>query len=292
MVKGYHGRDGLWPDETTTKLWAGRYKLANLALRLPRWVIGLDVDHYDDKTGGDTLYDLEEKLGYLLAGPTSTSREDGISGIRLFALPGDYVEANWPSQAGPDIEVITWYERYVIAAPSIHRSGREYEWMVEGMGWGGIPSPSDLPMLSEDWCEYLIGLAGSGQEKWDGKSYDGSAAQWLRDYGSGERCQYITNIAPRWRWAIRDNGSAHEAAKLAISQAIKAAAEGHTGINAALWDVRDAFISRVGERGAGERRRGEGKAVQEWRSLVAGAVAKYGGEVADEDTICDELEGF
>jgi hypothetical protein len=33
-------------------------------------------------------------------------------------------------------------------------------------------------------------------------------------------------------------------------------------------------------------------AVREWRSLVAGAVAKYGGEVEDSDVICDGLEGF
>jgi Bifunctional DNA primase/polymerase, N-terminal len=292
MVKGYHGREGIWPDDITTKMWANRYKLANIALRLPRWVIGLDVDHYDGKTGGDTLYDLEEQLGYLLAGPMSTSRDDGVSGIRLFALPGDYAGANWPAQAGSGIDVITWYERYVICYPSVHKSGRDYGWFIEGDSWGSIPSPSDLPMLSEKWCEYLTGLAGSGQEKWNGKGYDGSAAQWLKDYGSGEPCEYIVNCGERWLDALSNGGSAHDSAKLAISQAIKAAAEGHTGINEMLWPVRESFIAIVSERSPRERRRGPGMAVREWRSLVAGAVAKYGGEVADEDSICDDLEGF
>lgn len=292
MVKGYHGREGTWPDEMTTKMWSRRYSLANIALRLPRWVIGLDVDHYDGKTGGDTLYDLEEKLGYLLAGPTSTSREDGVSGIRLFALPGDYAGANWPAQAGSGIDVITWYERYVICYPSVHKTGRDYEWIVEGDSWGGIPSPSDLPVLSKEWCEYLVNLAGSSQEKWDGKSFDGSAAQWLRDYGGGEPCEYVERAGVRALDALGNGGSVHDEAKLAIAQLIKAAAEGHPGINSALWPLRELFVYKLGQRSASERRRGTGMAVKEWRSLVAGAVAKYGGEVADEDTICDELEGF
>lgn len=293
MVSGYHGRNGAWPDETTTRLWARRYTLANVALRLPRWVIGLDVDHYDGKTGGDTLCDLEEKLGCLLAGPTSTSREDGVSGIRLFAVPGDYADSAWPAQAGPGIDVITWYERYVICEPSVHRTGREYEWMVEGLGWGGIPRPADLPTLSADWCEYLTGLATSDSSKWDGKTFDGSAADWLRDYGSGEPCEYMANCGERWLAALGNGGgSAHDSAKLAISQAIKAAAEGHPGANEMLWPVRESFIAIVSERSPRERRRGQGQAVREWRSLVAGAVMKYGGEVADSDVICDELEGF
>jgi hypothetical protein len=73
---------------------------------------------------------------------------------------------------------------------------------------------------------------------------------------------------------------------------VKAAAEGHVGINSALAPLRELFILKLGQRGAGERRRGEQKAVQEWRSMVSGAVAKYGGEVMKDDVICDELKGF
>lgn len=292
MVKGYHGREGSWPDETMTRMWSRRYALANLALRLPRWVIGLDVDHYDGKTGGDTLADLEDELGYLISGPISTSRDDGVSGIRLFALPGDYAGANWPAQAGPGIDVITWYERYVICEPSIHKTGREYGWFLEGTPWGRIPPPSDLPILSDAWCEYLTGMATSDSSRWSGKTFDGSAASWLADYGAGEPCEYIANCGARWLDALSNGGSAHDAAKLAVSQAIKAAAEGHPGINSALWPVRDLFIAVVSRRSARERRRGESAAVREWRSLVAGAVAKYGGEVEDSDVICDGLEGF
>jgi hypothetical protein len=295
MVRGYHGREGTWPDAKTTTLWAGRYARANIALRLPRWVIGLDVDHYGDKRGFNTLVELEGELGELPQCPVSTARKDDVSGIRLFALPGDYVGADWPSQAGDDIEVITWYERYVICAPSMHKTGNSYHWLKD-MGYDAmtgirLPKPEQLPTLPADWCEYLAGLARRGSDKWSDSGYDGSVAEWLVEYGGGEACEYVQEIAPRWVDALSNGGSAHEAAKLAVAQAVKAIAEGHRGVNNALWEVRTAFITVVGNRTGSERRRGQGKAVQEWRSMVSGAVAKYGGDVASED-LCKELEGF
>jgi hypothetical protein len=148
-----------------------------------------------------------------------------------------------------------------------------------------------MAILPDDWCEYLSSLAGSGGEKWNDSSFDGSARQWLIDYGGGEPCRYVEGIAVRVMENMND-GSMHEAAKLGIAQLVKGAAEGHRGINTALSPIRELFIYKLGARGAGERRRGEGKAVQEWRSLVSGAIANWGGEVAEEDEVCNGLEGF
>lgn len=302
MVRGYHGREGTWPDETTSRLWAGRYARANIALRLPRWVVGLDVDHYGSgdaaKYGGDSLAELQDELGPLPNTLVSTSRADGVSGIRLFMVPGDYAAASWPAQAAVDIDMITWYERYVICAPSVHRSGNTYKWYRQHGRYhelrlmGGIPGTAHTAALPAEWCEYLTGLAGRGQEKWDDKKYDGSARQWLIDYGGGLPCRYIEGTGVRILENMNDGGSVHDVTKLAIARLVKAAAEGHRGINSALAPMRELFIYKLGSRSADERRRGEAKAVSEWRAMVAGAVAKYGGEVADEDTVCDELRGF
>jgi hypothetical protein len=298
MVRGYHGREGVWPDDTTNRLWASRYARANIALRLPRWIVGLDVDHYSDKYGGDSLAELQDKLGSLPGTFVSTARDDGVSGIRLFMVPGDFVASAWPSQAAVDIDMITWYERYVICSPSAHKSGNVYRWyrqrgVFKEMEWfSKLPSPQHMAVLPVEWCEYLTGLAGGGDEKWSESSFDGSARQWLIDYGGGEPCRYVMNIEVRHECKLQGGGSMHETTKLAVAQLVKAAAEGHRGINGPLSVFREIFIETLGSRGAGERRRGEGKAVQEWRSMVSGAVAKYGGDVADEDEVCDELEVF
>src|SRR6478609_7093143 len=66
---------------------------------------------------------VQDKQGSLPGTFVSTARDDGVSGIRLFMVPGDFVSSAWPSQAAVDIDMITWYERYVICSPSIHRTG-------------------------------------------------------------------------------------------------------------------------------------------------------------------------
>ena len=224
MVRGYHGREGQWPDDTTNKLWANRYARVNIALRLPRWIVGLDVDHYSDKYGGDSLAELQDQLGPLPGTFVSTARDDGVSGVRLFMVPGDFVACDWPSQAAVDIDMITWYERYVICAPSIHKSGNEYRWYREHdqfkmmRATGKIPSPQHMAVLPIEWCEYLTGLAGRGDEKWSESSFDGSARQWLIDYGDGEPCRYVEGIGVRVLDRMNDGGSVHETAKLGIAQ--------------------------------------------------------------------------
>jgi hypothetical protein len=213
-------------------------------------------------------------------------------------VPGDFVASAWPSQAAVDIEMITWYERYVICSPSMHKTGNEYRWYRQDGEYKEmrerhkIPLPSHMSILPMDWCEYLSSLSSGNDEKWSESIFDGPARQWLTDYGAGEPCRYVESIGVRILDNMNNGGSVHEETKLGIAQLVKGTAEGHHGINAALAPMRELFIYKLGQRGAGERRRGEGKAVEEWRSLVGRAVRKWGGVVADEDEVCDELRGF
>ena len=84
---GCTGEDGVDADADQLRLWVAQNGRRNIGLRMPTTVIGIDVDNYDDKTGGADLGMLEAKLGELPPTFIATSREDGVSGIRFFTVP-------------------------------------------------------------------------------------------------------------------------------------------------------------------------------------------------------------
>ena len=107
----------------------------------PRWtVVGIDVDDYSDesksKSGGKVLAELEEKLGKLPATWTSSSRGDGVSGIRFFLAPTEY---SYRGQVGPSIECIQEVHRYAVVWPSAHPTAGQYTWFPPGQRPKGAP---------------------------------------------------------------------------------------------------------------------------------------------------------
>ena len=110
---GYHGRQ---PTDNELDTWASQHDngLIDLAIGLPFDTIGIDVDHYDDKTGGTTLRQLETELGPLPPAHKIGSRP-GISGIRLYRAP--VTENGEPlafkANAGPHIDIIRPVHRYI-----------------------------------------------------------------------------------------------------------------------------------------------------------------------------------
>jgi hypothetical protein len=85
--KGYTGRDGKMPSYPDMLEWAEAKPDHNLGIRLPRSVIGIDVDDYDGKNGAATLGEAEKRWGKRPPTYYSTSRSDGVSGIRLYRIP-------------------------------------------------------------------------------------------------------------------------------------------------------------------------------------------------------------
>ena len=85
--EGYTGHDGINPSFADMHAWSQDRHDNNLALRLSAEEIGIDVDNYGDKNGGATLAEAEKRWGTLPPTYRSTSREDGVSGIRLFRVP-------------------------------------------------------------------------------------------------------------------------------------------------------------------------------------------------------------
>ena len=92
--------------------------------------------------------------------PRATSRDDGISGIRLYRVPSgwkgagilpaapvceghplpDGREARPGNLVSPG-EVIQHHHRYMVAPPSVHPSGRPYRWLGGNLPRRQRPSP-------------------------------------------------------------------------------------------------------------------------------------------------------
>jgi hypothetical protein len=163
---GYTGYEGAWPAYPDIQAWADGKPDSSVGLRLPRTVVGIDVDHYGAKRGGHTLTHAEQVWGALPPTWLSTSRVDGVSGIRLFRIP-DGVELEtvlaFPELGLGDVEIIQYFHRYTVVWPSHHPdTGRQYRWIdPEGNVSARIPRPNDLPELPHGW------IAGLGRARQD-----------------------------------------------------------------------------------------------------------------------------
>ena len=156
---GWTGYGAPYPSGADVTEWASNGDGGgNIALRLPESVIGLDVDAYGGKPGAETLAEAEARLGPLPATKVSTSRGDGVSGIRVFRVPAGRC---WADVLGPGVEVIHHGHRYAVVAPSVHPEGRPYRWVADGRQVDG-PAVDDLPELPTAWVAELGTVALSG----------------------------------------------------------------------------------------------------------------------------------
>ena len=147
---GFTGRDGAYASRADVEAWCEERPDGNIAIRLPRGVIGVDADLY--KPGAEQAWnDLVSRLGPLPVGPMTTSREEG-SGIRWLRVPEDYeAVGKLPDDCG---EVVQWFHRYVVAPPSVHpETGKPYKWL--NVPDGHIPALDDLPVLPQAWVDRL-----------------------------------------------------------------------------------------------------------------------------------------
>jgi Bifunctional DNA primase/polymerase, N-terminal/AAA domain len=154
---GWTGADGAFPSDADIQAWIEDQPHANIALRLPHDIIGIDVDAYDGKQGADTLTKLVDQHGELPDTWVSTSRpHDPPNGIRFYRVQPWVVTGNsgtvWPAILGPGIEIIQHSHRYAVAWPSLHPEGREYVWIGGSADWV-VPRIIDLGLLPDAWHE-------------------------------------------------------------------------------------------------------------------------------------------
>lgn len=267
--KGFTGINGAWPSYADVYAWCdGPEGAGNIALRMPENVIGIDVDHYDDKRGGDTYADAIAEYGALPATWCSTSRTDGISRIRFFRVPEGMA---WPGELGTDVEIIQHSHRYAVVWPSTHPDGGTYHWTDPAGTLGGpVPAVDALPPLPEAWIAGLTGGAlADGLTRADFSTR--AASLWLAEHVTdGPACRR-TAAAISAALVDLSAGSRHTAARLATGRLVRLGCEGHTGTIAALGQIRAAFLGACADGTRGTVRK-PGEAEHEFLSLVAGAV--------------------
>ena len=191
---GSTGKDGSASEKDITA-WRLAKGGHNVAISLGHGVVGIDVDDYDGKGGGETLADLERDFGALPPTWVSSSRNGSVSGIRLFRVDP---ELTMPTELGAGIDVIQHDHRYLLVAPSRHPSGQNYAWRSpEGISQEVCPKLEQLPELPSEWQDYFADLAVPDM-------HSQSAFDGIGENHPGERERRLTAEARRGRGAPGD----------------------------------------------------------------------------------------
>lgn len=317
---GYTGRNCQWPDEDSISEWSEE-KNWNVAFHLgpvpppserglpdedPEWssqewvdevgnpmwtVVGIDVDDYEDgekvKEGHAQLMELMSELGDLPETWTSSSRDDGKSGIRYFLAPAEY---GYKGKIASHIDVIQQAHRYAMVWPSLHPSGGQYTWFgpgqaPQGQGAQGyaaqparryksggvsqlrfvqqevVPLVWTLPLLPEPWVERLT----EGYMRHEGHSIDMDSSvdevwEWAEKHFNqdpeGEYCQRMRKRVEAWKHDILEDATSHDKIRDAHWNILCNGSEGHPGWIKALKEIEAFWLEDVvkkrGKRALGE----------------------------------------
>lgn len=164
-MTGAGGRDPN-PDEIETWRTGPAWAAGNLCLRLPKDVVGIDVDAYGDKAGDEELDRLIEEHDLPPLPPTWTSSARPFpSGIRFYRLPEGVDESQCKAALCAWVDVVRHGHRYAVAWPSLHPSGGEYRWRMPSgrmADEGEVPRVADLPVLPAEWVAVLVDPKASG----------------------------------------------------------------------------------------------------------------------------------
>ena len=276
---GWAGATPTWPDIQT---WIDNDTNANIALRMPPNVLGIDVDHYDGKPGAATLADCETRWGPLPPTWRVTSRDDGISGIRFFQIPPGQ---DWPGQLpGGGVETVHTGHRYAIVHPSIHPEGRTYRWIdPHNLDSLTIPRPDQLPALPIIWVANLSRGPHTDQPKSDLSR--AAITTWLGGLPGihAPRCPLLTRYTTTAITGMVDGTSRHDHLLTSLLQVVRFAASGHTGLEGSIKAIRQAFLDAV----TLDKSRTPDEALLECERALAGAVALVSANPADDAVTFD-----
>jgi hypothetical protein len=278
LAKKVSGREGIdATDEELLEL-IKEFPSANIGLRLPWDIVGIDVDAYDDRAGAKTIARITGRLGCPLPSTwRSTSRDDGVSGIYLFHAPRS-PGRSWATDfgRGSGVEIAQFHHRFATVAPSIHNTtGRQYVW------WRGDkqvvpPHPWELPILPVPWGKLMM-----SPREYTSTSAASSAevVAWFARVSGGRMCRFTKDEVDREVVKVRDaiaTSGLHDTLIAAVTHLCMNASEGHRGLEQAL-NILESEFTRAG------RRR---NLRSEWTGAVNTAMAKAAAGPQEETDVC------
>lgn len=308
----FTGKTAKYPHPEHIKTWAGqkKYENGNICLRLAGVddnyeAIGIDVDHYESggkqKRGGDQIAELESRFGKLPDTWISSARGDGVSGIRYYRVPRGL---SFRGKAAKDIDVISKGYRYAVVWPSIHPNDLLYQWFKPGspptgvgLGEEGIPLATDLPLLPDEWIDFLT--AGRIEFTVDAIDMDSDPDQ-LYEWAintfldvQGVMCHRMAQKVEIHKQKIQDDPSSHDKLANFHWNLTNLALEGHAGFNTALTEIETYWINNVGSRGKrtlneakGELRRSRLNALRKVKAILENRIADNIEGVPPGDPLC------
>lgn len=242
LVKGVLGNQPD-PDQGKIEDWIELYGSANIALRMPKGYIALDVDAY--KNDLNRLEELEEKFGKLPPTWNSDAR-GGTGGKLIFRLPEEYKDKKVVSNIN-GITVIQHTHRHIMVYPSYHKEAQspvywytphkenstrpEHTW---------FPDVNDIPELNESWAQAL-----TDRTQWSDVEIVDSPPIELDQISPklihhSETCDKIIKMAHDWAEWIKEEDNFHDYVKDALSSLYFAASNGHAHLDEGVKIIYDA----------------------------------------------------
>ena len=258
--RGYTGRNAAKPSYADCHAWS-EDGLRNICLHLRTGFIGLDVDAYGGKPGYETLQSLIAELGPLPPTYLSTSRGDGMSGIRLYRVPTgvEFITAL------PGIEVVQEAHRYMVVWPSVHPEGGVYEWIDERTGerLDTPPRAEDIPELPSAWVAHLTRTTPAGMKADIG---DVEVAGLISQMPTGRPCGCVIDSASKARAEAAEGKSRHDAYLGAVLSVLSRGRDGCPGARDMVNALAADFVHDIADRLP------TADAALEFRGMVLGAL--------------------
>lgn len=239
LVTGVSGIDGRMATAHDVSRWADEYADADVVLRLPTDVIGLDVDAYKDNL--EALAKLERRHGKLPETWNADSR-GGDGGKLLYRVP--LRDSKWKSDIG-GITTIQHTHRYVLVAPSYNEKSESVVKWYHGLGGpeivDEIPDVADLPMLPAAWVAELLYAERYRQTtKTNPTDFDIFTL-----FTQGAPCEFMNKLIDYGEATLRGayTSGLHDAGLHVIGRVLRAGCNGHTGVETALNQLERIFTN-------------------------------------------------